>query len=385
MVQSGPVDTHPAALRSLQRRWTWLAVLSAAAALTGAALLWLAWEPGAAGIWLAVALAALAWQLAWVRGVLDSNTHRESGELLPTFGPGNALSLTRAALLSFLAGFLFIPRPPGGLAWLPAAVYILAAATDFFDGYLARRSGTVTALGEALDLRLDGLGVLLASLLAVLYGTLPWWYLPVPLARYLFLFGLWWRKQRSLPVHELLPSHRRRGLAGVQMGFIAAMLLPFLGPPGTHLAAGLFMLPFLIGFTYDWLLVSDRAGPSAAAWTAVWRATRDWLPLLLRGALAGLLGANLWTSAGSLPAGQILVETLTLGLVLLGAAPRFFAAAGLLAIGWRLQAVDFNPTLIAAVTAYIGILFLGSGRFSLWTPEEWHLTHRMGERTAADG
>lgn len=65
------------------------------------------------------------------------------------FWPSNLLSLLRI-LLAIPMGYCLSVRTPDGTA---AAVVILAVAgvTDFLDGYVARRSGRISALGVALD------------------------------------------------------------------------------------------------------------------------------------------------------------------------------------------------------------------------------------------
>ena len=48
----------------------------------------------------------------------------------------------------------------------------------------------------------------------------------------------------------------RRPLAGAQMGFMGAVLLPVFSPAFTSLVAIFFAAPFLINFAYDWLVAS---------------------------------------------------------------------------------------------------------------------------------
>ena len=247
---------HNSSLTSLRIRWLGLALALTLMVTAGSAWFYSAWQPGYALRWLVLAM-CLSVYLMWVLWRSLPYNHR-AGEkhLFSGFGAGNNLTLVRGILLAALAGFLFSPLPPGGLAWLPGLIYTLAATADLFDGYLARRSNQVTQLGKKLDMSLDGLGVLIASVLVVQYGQVPAWYLLVGLARYLFLAGIWLRRRLGKPVYELAHSSTRRPFAGAQMGLIAVVMWPIFSPPGTYLAATLFALPFLIGFTRDWLTVS---------------------------------------------------------------------------------------------------------------------------------
>lgn len=79
---------------------------------------------------------------------------------------------------------LFVPLVVGVIATrahpiAATVLLILFAATDWVDGFLARRLNQVTRLGEIIDPLADRGGemCIFATLLAV--GLLPWWVLPV--------------------------------------------------------------------------------------------------------------------------------------------------------------------------------------------------------------
>ncbi len=175
-------------------------------------------------------------------------------------GLGNRITLLRGLLIAATAGFLAIPAAATGpsLRFLPALLYTLAALGDGLDGYLARRLQQTTQLGRELDTALDALGLLIAPLLAVLYGKLHASYLLVSMAYYLFQWGIHWRQQHGRPVYPLPPSSLRRFLAGLQMGLVATLLWPPLPAALTQPVGVVFMLPLLIGFIRDWLCVSGR-------------------------------------------------------------------------------------------------------------------------------
>jgi CDP-diacylglycerol--glycerol-3-phosphate 3-phosphatidyltransferase len=77
----------------------------------------------------------------------------------------NALTLMRILLVPVLVVVFYTPFPGH---WLAAAgVFALAAVTDWFDGYLARRLGQMTAFGAFLDPVADKLMVAVALVLLV--------------------------------------------------------------------------------------------------------------------------------------------------------------------------------------------------------------------------
>jgi len=87
----------------------------------------------------------------------------------------NILTLLRVAaipLLVVLAGF---PHPVGTL--MAAALFGLAAITDWIDGWLARRSGQMTAFGAFLDPVADKL--IVATALVLLTDRFDHWLITV--------------------------------------------------------------------------------------------------------------------------------------------------------------------------------------------------------------
>lgn len=243
-------------LRRLRLRWIAIAAIAAVATALAFVGLRLLLANALARRWLAVAVPVLVYELALLWLFLPRN--RADERLLPSFGPATLLTFTRGVLLAFLAGFLLLPQPTESLVWLPALLYGSAAITDYADGAVARLTDRVTTLGARLDTEFDALGILIAPLLAVLYGQLPIWYLSVSAARYLFVLGTWIRRRRELPVSDLPSRRSRRLLAGLQMAFLSVVLSPVVEPPITVVAAVVVAVPFVAGFVRDWLYVSDR-------------------------------------------------------------------------------------------------------------------------------
>jgi CDP-diacylglycerol---glycerol-3-phosphate 3-phosphatidyltransferase len=260
MGRNHSADEH-AALAHVRWRWAAWAAASLTALVSGYLLLRAGWagsgaEP--ARLWLLLAGPGTAYMLLVFWRGLEDNRRAPQSELLPGLGPGSWLTLLRGLLIALMSGF-FVSWPAGtaGCYGSPPSIYTLAVLTDYLDGYAARVTDHQTRLGERLDMSFDGWAVLVGSALIVQYGQVPAWYLSVALARPLFILGLHLRHRLGLPVYDLpYQGFERRALAGVQMGFITVMAWPVFAPPGTHIAAAVFALPFLLGFGRDWLIVS---------------------------------------------------------------------------------------------------------------------------------
>src|SRR3972149_11735497 len=71
-----------------------------------------------------------------------------------------------------------------------AAVFGIAALTDFLDGYLARRSGQITKFGIILDPLADKFLVISALILLVDMGRLSVWVAIIIIVREFLITGL---------------------------------------------------------------------------------------------------------------------------------------------------------------------------------------------------
>jgi CDP-diacylglycerol---glycerol-3-phosphate 3-phosphatidyltransferase len=367
------------ALASLRFRWIVFVVLCLGFGLGGYAILITNWEQVYAVRWgeltglVLVYLSIVTWRN------LDQNFREGENELLPDLGIGNIITLLRGVLIAGLAGFLLSPWPTGWLAWAPAALYFLACVGDFMDGALARLTRHATRLGKILDMDIDSLGVLISVFLVVFYGQAGAWFLLVALARYIFLAGLWVRSQRNLPVLDLPDSVRRRVMAGLLMALLAFLLLPAFSPPGTAWAAAAFAVPLLVGFAWDWLAVCGIARPG---WP---RPGWDWW-LARQGAVfsrfltVGLIVIDIWQFRSDGQAGAwLVVEAIIAVLLLFGILGRFAAGLGLVVLGVRQGYLPLTPVELALIISYTAVLILGTGKGSLWAPEDRLVYHRIGD------
>jgi len=103
----------------------------------------------------------------------------------------NLLTLLRIGLVPVIVVALLVPTP--GRRAFAAGCFLLACFTDFFDGWLARRHGLTTALGQLLDPLADKL-VVSASLIMLAAvpsePRVPVWMVVVIVLRELAVTGL---------------------------------------------------------------------------------------------------------------------------------------------------------------------------------------------------
>jgi CDP-diacylglycerol--glycerol-3-phosphate 3-phosphatidyltransferase len=373
-------------LAALKREWRIVLVTGVAIWVIASLLLRPAWPGLEIARWSGLSGILIAYQLIYLWRNLARNHPQDAPEsLYQTLGLGNWVTVLRAFFLALLAGFFLLPWPGGAAAWAPGIFYLSAAILDFIDGWAARVTRQTSALGELLDMHWDGFGVLVASILLVQYGQAPVWYLLVGLARYLFLIGLWMRARRGLPNHPLETSGVRRALAGVQMGFIAVILLPVFTPPATQIAASLFMLPLLIGFIRDWFVVCgvirSETKQAPGMLRGLWVKAKQWAPLGIRAGVFVLLAITLAKQLLA-PAPEIWVAVIAgAGLLLIGfgVLGRATALAIVLMSGFLLRESPVNWLNWAILFSSSILMLAGTGRYSLWKPEEWLITHRAGE------
>jgi cardiolipin synthase len=89
----------------------------------------------------------------------------------------NALSLSRLFMVPIVVVLLL-----GGADGLAAALFVLAALTDFLDGRLARRAGP-TRLGRILDPVADRLMLSSVAVVLAIRGLLPAWAVAILVGR----------------------------------------------------------------------------------------------------------------------------------------------------------------------------------------------------------
>lgn len=331
--------------------------------------------------WLMFSALLVAGEFWYLRRVLHQNHHPKSDQLYPDLGTANLLTIYRGLAYAWMAGFLLLPRPGGPMDWLPALLYVAASVTDVIDGYVARKTDRVSRLGETLDMEFDGLGVLVACILAVQYGQLPLVFLLVGFARPLFVGGMLLRTRMGLPNYPMTESNQRRIVAGLLMIFLSTVLWPIFSPPETYVVGAVFGGAVTLSFVRDWLVTIGWIRPDHSTYRT-WRVrlklwSFHWLPVGLRilaAAFVSLLATNMLSGLSSLPATAnlliALVGALSGAAVLLGVATR--TAAGLVSLASYLGYAFGGQAMLGLALLFVSslLIVLGSGRYTLWIPED---------------
>ena len=105
-------------------------------------------------------------------------------------GYATQLTLLRFALAPLIMYLVIWGEGTPRWYWLAAALLALGAATDWLDGFVARRSATVTSVGASLDLMADKVLVVVVLISLVQVGLLPGWWVAVVISREMAVTGL---------------------------------------------------------------------------------------------------------------------------------------------------------------------------------------------------
>jgi len=100
----------------------------------------------------------------------------------------NKLTISRIILTGIFILFLFIKGPAA--KFMAMAIFLAACATDYYDGYLARKTGDITPFGKLMDPIADKILILGAFLAFVEMEIIPAWMVMIIIARELVITGI---------------------------------------------------------------------------------------------------------------------------------------------------------------------------------------------------
>ncbi len=204
---------------------------------------------------------------------LEAGEEEVVGEI---FTVANLISFIRLCMAPVFLALLF-----EGNDIAAAALFAIASVTDFLDGQIARRTHTVSRLGQLMDPVIDRVLMITAVLGLLIVGRLPLWIVVVVLVRDVGLLA---------GGFYLLKRHHVR-VPVVYAGKFATTFL-FVGCAGLLLNAPLIAglgvtdiswLPGFNGETCSWGIWSVYAGLILAALTTVYYVVRAALGLAQAG------------------------------------------------------------------------------------------------------
>ena len=177
----------------------------------------------------------------------------------------NLVTAIRLALIPVFLWLLFGTGHRALAAWLLGAL----GATDWVDGYLARRLDQVSSVGKVIDPVADRILVMVGLLAVAAAGGVPWWFALITLARELIVslmtlllaaLGaaridvLWWGKvstfalMTTFPLFLLTSNDRHAPLATWQ-----------------HVGRGLCWVVGAAGLALSWVVLASYVRPALVA------------------------------------------------------------------------------------------------------------------------
>ena len=160
---------------------------------------------GLAGWFTGVTFAMVVWAL--LARALHASGHT-------SLGPANAVTLARATLVGAVTALVVDTldgNPPVALLVTLATV---ALVLDAVDGYVARRTGSTSAVGARFDMETDAFLILVLSVFVA--QSLGAWVLAIGALRYLFVAAAW----RWSWLNRILPPRQSRKVVAAIQGIV---------------------------------------------------------------------------------------------------------------------------------------------------------------------
>lgn len=135
----------------------------------------------------------------------------------------NTITLCRLGLTAIFVGGTAMESVTGH--WIALVAFVIAAISDWFDGYFARKYGMVTPLGKLLDPLADKVLVCSAFVYLSAMGFCPVWVTVLILAREFLITGL---RQIAVEAGQVLAADRLgKWKTGLQLTYCITCLVWF--------------------------------------------------------------------------------------------------------------------------------------------------------------
>lgn len=178
----------------------------------------------------------------------------------------NRITLLRIGAILPILILTYFPNPV--TCWLAALLFVMAALSDFLDGYIARREGQVTNFGKFLDPLADKLLICSVLIQMVGLGWVPAWVTIIIIVRELAVTGL-----RAVAADNgmVIAADRYGKLKTVlQICALVPLIIhfPVWGLPVGHIGIFILYIALLLtvvsGINYFYRFYSDWAGEQTA-------------------------------------------------------------------------------------------------------------------------
>jgi len=133
----------------------------------------------------------------------------------------NYLTFTRILAIPVLVAVLLTNFQGRDLVAL--AIFVFASLTDWLDGYLARKKGLVTVIGQLLDPTADKLLITSALICLVQLGRVPAWVAVIIICRELAVSGF--RAMASSKGVTMAASGLGKAKMGIESWILGALIL----------------------------------------------------------------------------------------------------------------------------------------------------------------
>ena len=135
----------------------------------------------------------------------------------------NSITVARLVLTGVFVAGAAMQNLPGH--WIALVAFVIAAISDFLDGYLARKMGLVTNMGKLLDPLADKILVSAAYVYLTALGFCPVWVTVVIIAREFLVTGL---RQLAVEAGEVIAADNLgKWKTGAQLCFCITCLTHF--------------------------------------------------------------------------------------------------------------------------------------------------------------
>lgn len=223
------------------------------------------WLWGAAGVVALLALSAseplspAGWAAALgyliVSSLLLARGLRRRGST--RFGAANAVTATRSLLVGIATGLVVTSLTDTVSPVLLVTIVATALALDGVDGYVARRTGSVSELGARFDMEVDAFLLLVLSVYDARF--VGGWVCAIGLMRYVFVAAAW-----ALPfLGRPLPYRYWRKVVAAACGVVLAVVASEVLPPAVAFLATVGALLLLVesfGRDVVWLIRMNQTG-----------------------------------------------------------------------------------------------------------------------------